>query len=213
MTPPDAMLPGGAAESAVDWAVAARPLAGETVSGDLHVVLPFPGGLLVGAVDGLGHGPEAAAAARAAAAALQHCAGQPIEEAMRRCHEALRRTRGAALSLATLDLARGTLVWLGVGNVDGVLFRANRMATPAKESLLQRGGVVGFQLPPLRANVHDLSPGDTLVLATDGIGSRFAEETVTGAGLQETAETILARHGKPTDDALVLVVRYMGPRQ
>jgi len=209
MTPPGTMLP---AET-FGWAVAARPLSGQTVSGDLHVVLPFPAGLLVAAIDGLGHGPEAAVAARAAAAVLEHCAGQPVDEAMRRCHEALRRTRGAALSLASLDLAGGTLAWLGVGNVDGALFRANRIANPVKESLLQRGGVVGFQLPTLRATVHDLSPGDTLVLATDGIGSRFAEETVTERGLQEAAETILARHGKPTDDALVLVVRYMGFRQ
>jgi negative regulator of sigma-B (phosphoserine phosphatase) len=208
MTAADAILPDGA----VDWAVAGRPLAGQHVSGDLHVVLPFPSGLLVAAIDGLGHGPEAATAAGAAAAALTQGVGQPVEEAMRCCHEALRRTRGAALSLARFDLGRGMLAWLGIGNVDKALFRASRMARPARESLLLRGGLVGFQLPTLRAATHELSPGDTLVLATDGVSSRFAEERVIERGAQEAAEAILARHGKTTDDALVLVVRYNGGR-
>jgi len=55
----------------VEWAVGARALEGEPVSGDLHVVTPFPGGVLVAVMDGLGHGTEAAAAAEAAAEILR----------------------------------------------------------------------------------------------------------------------------------------------
>src|SRR2546430_400954 len=53
----------------IDWGVAALALAGETESGDLHLVKRVGRGTLVAAVDGLGHGAEAAAAARAAVAA------------------------------------------------------------------------------------------------------------------------------------------------
>ena len=52
--------------SLIEWAVAGAPIDGETESGDLHAVVQFEGGVLVGAVDGLGHGAEAAVAARAA---------------------------------------------------------------------------------------------------------------------------------------------------
>ena len=43
----------------IEWGVAAAPLAGETESGDLHLVKPVGRGMLVAAVDGLGHGAEA----------------------------------------------------------------------------------------------------------------------------------------------------------
>src|SRR5256885_16832155 len=60
----------------IEWGVAAAPLAGETESGDLHLVKPVGRGMLVAAVDGLGHGAEAAAAARTAVATLDRPAGK-----------------------------------------------------------------------------------------------------------------------------------------
>src|SRR2546426_2471900 len=67
----------------IDWGVATRALAGETESGDLHLVKRVGRGTLVAAVDGLGHGAEAAAAARAAVAALD----QYAEESLLRSEE------------------------------------------------------------------------------------------------------------------------------
>ena len=55
----------------VEWGVAARPIAGEAVSGDLHLVKPFDHGVLLAAVDGVGHGDEATSAARAAVGILE----------------------------------------------------------------------------------------------------------------------------------------------
>src|SRR2546427_6154648 len=50
----------------VEWGVASQTLAGEVESGDKHVVRIFPHGALLAAIDGLGHGEEAAAAANMA---------------------------------------------------------------------------------------------------------------------------------------------------
>ena len=102
------------------------------------------------------------------------------------------------------------MTWLGVGNVEGILFRANATSGSARESVLQRGGGLGFYLPPLRASVTTVEPGDTLILATDGIRSRFADGLSASGSLRGLAETILATYGKSTDDALVLVARYVG---
>ena len=65
---------------------------------------------------------------------------------MKLCHEALHTTRGAVLTLASFNGLDGTVTWLGVGNVDGVLLRADPKAMPVREYVLLHGGVVGLQL-------------------------------------------------------------------
>ena len=104
----------------IDWGVATLALAGQTESGDLHLVKPVGRGVLVAAVDGLGHGAEAAAAARAAVTALDRHADEFLIPVVRKCHEALIGTRGVVMSLAYLDGAKRSLIWLGIGNVEGV---------------------------------------------------------------------------------------------
>jgi len=189
----------------VEWTVAIRSLGSE--SGDQYLVSRTgDGAVLVAVVDGLGHGPEAASAAKTAIAVLE--AGQERELGARflRCHERLRDTRGVVLSLGLF--ATGSLTWLGVGNVDGVLLRSG---LGAREQLLVRGGVVGRRLPSLELSRLTVARGDTLILVTDGIQSRFADDPGITFATPPTAERILADHGKETDDALVLVVRYLGP--
>lgn len=198
------------ASSVIAWGVSARSIPGETVSGDLHVVVTFPERALVGVIDGLGHGADAAAAARIAAHTIAAHAHDSVVPILTQCHEALRGTRGVVLSLAAFDGTDGTMTWLGVGNVEGVLFRADKTVVPAREGLLSRGGVVGYQLPPLRPVTIPIGLGDMLVLATDGIRSQFAEESPIGFDPEAAAQDIHAHYGKQTDDALVLVARYEG---
>src|ERR1044071_3968838 len=103
----------------LDWAVASRPLPGESISGDLHLVRPFEHGVLLAAVDGVGHGHEASVAARAAVAILEQNPQDSIMGMVRRCHEAINGTRGVVMTVASLDGRDGTIAWLGVGNVEG----------------------------------------------------------------------------------------------
>jgi negative regulator of sigma-B (phosphoserine phosphatase) len=195
---------------AVEWGVASRALEGQPVSGDLHAVAPTANGMLVAAVDGLGHGCEAAAAARLAAETLTTYADEPVQDIVLRCHEALRRTRGAVISIASFDARLGTMTWMGIGNIDGTLFRAAPDARPARETLLLRGGVVGYSLPKPRSATLPVAPGDTLVFATDGVDGRFRHGPMPGGCVHSLAGDILLRHGRASDDALVLVARYAG---
>lgn len=194
----------------IDWGVATLTLPGERESGDLHLVKPVGGGVLVAVVDGLGHGAAAAAAARAAVATLNRHAQESVLPLLQRCHQALAGTRGVVVSVALFDRADGSMTWLGVGNVEGVLLYADAGERRGRERLVTRGGIVGSELPPLRAEVLAVAPGDTLVLATDGIQSGFADDLAIDAPPQQLADQILARSGKSTDDALVLVARYVG---
>ncbi len=194
---------------AVEWGLAGAALEGDE-SGDVHVVRAFPRGVLVAVIDGLGHGPEAAAAAKEAARTLEAFAGEPVATLVARCHEALRKTRGAVMTLASFDSGDSSMTWMGIGNVEGILLRAGPVAEPAREAVTLRGGVVGYQLPTLRASALTVSRGDTLILATDGIRGGFLAGLTVRGSPQELAESIFARYARGSDDALVVVARYLG---
>ncbi|PYR86799.1 MAG: stage II sporulation protein E (SpoIIE) [Acidobacteria bacterium] len=196
-------------ESQFEWGVASRAFPGEKASGDLHLVKALPGGVLLAAVDGLGHGPEAAAAATTAVAILQNHADEPLPALVTRCHDAMKEARGVVMTVARLG-GDGQLTWLGIGNVEVLLFRADRRAVPAIERLLLDRGLVGFQLPSLRARTMYIAPGDLLVFATDGVSAGFVDGLIRSDPPQRLADRILDRHFRGIDDALVLVVRYHG---
>ena len=167
---------------------------------------------MIAAIDGIGHGKEAANAAEAAISILKASPEEPIISLVERCHEGLRSTRGVVLSLASIDPEHGLMTWLGVGNVQGVLMRAGSQKGSVQEVLLLRGGVVGSQLPALQAAVLPIAKGDTLVFVTDGIRGEFVEGLSALESPQHAAEKILKQHSRGNDDALVLVVRLTGVR-
>ena len=193
----------------VEWGVASRPLADEEL-GDAHIVHPLPDGVLLGVVDGIGHGPAAAKASREAIRLLAASNGDPPLAALRRCHEGLRVTRGVVLTLAWLDVRVDCLTWLGVGNVQGVLQHGRPGAGRQREPMIGRNGVVGRNLPAMNAGHLPIAHGDLLILATDGIRPGFAEVAPRPDHPQQMADSILAEHRTGTDDALVMVVRYLG---
>ena len=157
----------------LELGVAERALAGERRSGDRAVLVAYEGGALVAAIDGLGHGGDAADAAAAAAEVLSAHPDEDPEHLIEACHEALARTRGAVMTLAWFDLESGRLSWTGVGNVEGRLVHAGAGYGAPTEGALTRGGVVGYNLPSIRVTSAELAAGDVMVLATDGIDSRL----------------------------------------
>jgi negative regulator of sigma-B (phosphoserine phosphatase) len=195
-------------ESCLEWGSATAALPGQTESGDLHLVVSTAEKAVVAVVDGLGHGPEAAAASRIAIETVREHVNEPVISMLRRCHECLRQTRGAVISLASFNARDAMMTWAGIGNVAGFLFRADQNLP--HETLLLRGGVLGALLPPLQAAVLPVDPGDVLLFATDGVRTDFAENIIPIASLHTTAEAILTNYNKGTDDALVLAARYRG---
>jgi len=194
----------------LEWGVAARPLPGEHESGDHFLVKTFDDGALLAVVDGLGHGAEAAAAARRAVATIEAAAHDPLPMLLKRCHDALLGTRGVVMSVAAIDTVHGQVTWVGVGNVDAWLLRPHLEGGKARTSLVPRGGVLGRDVPPVSPVTLAIEPGDLLVFATDGIREGFVEAMSLQEAPQRAASRVMATHGKGTDDALVLVARYLG---
>ncbi len=205
--------------SLIEWGVCGCLPPGETESGDMHVVQSVSRGALVAAVDGAGHGSEAAAAARIAVSTLKDFAGEGIISLLRACHQRLKGTRGAVMSLVSFDGYRNEMMWLGVGNVAGMLRRRSsqgcvtdepRRENSASEGIALRGGIVGYRLPLLKPAVLPVSRGDTVALATDGIHPDFVRDLDSETPPRELAARLCAKYSTGRDDGLVLVVRYLG---
>ncbi len=195
----------------IDWAVQTYTLPGQSECGDRHIVVTKDRRAVVAVVDGVGHGAHAAEAAVEAIETLrEYAATEPLDALVQRCQTRLQQGRGVVMSLADLNADNRRMTWLGVGNVFGALRRKASALMRKPESLLLRAGVVGKQLPPLRTATLPVARGDVLILATDGIRTDFAESVIPEWEPQRIADDLVQRYGKRTDDALVLVVRFMG---
>jgi phosphoserine phosphatase RsbX len=194
----------------VEYGTATLVLPGESESGDQHLISCNQDVVLIAAIDGIGHGEEAANAAKMAISVLKAGGREPIISLVEQCHEKLRSTRGVVMSLASIDMLHGLMTWLGVGNVQGVLMRANHKTGTRQEMILLRAGVVGSQLPPLQATVLPVARGDTIYFVTDGVRSDFAESLSPLENPQRAADRILGQFHNGSDDALVLVARLTG---
>jgi hypothetical protein len=193
-----------------EWAIAGAPLAGQEVSGDAAAVEEDRGGYLLAVVDGLGHGSAAASAASLAIDVIRANQAEPLDNLLVLCHQAMQVTRGAAMTLARVDLAQSSLTWVGVGNVDGFLVRNTPTGTAPVASPVLSGGIVGFDLPRVSVRTDELRTGDLIVFATDGVDPKFVRVVRLGMDIGSLAGHIMTSCAKGTDDALVLVTRFRG---
>ena len=156
----------------VEWGVATRCRRGETDERRPRASSRvLPEGALVAGIDGLGHGTEAAhAAAAGRGGRARDGRAQDLVRWSQRCHDALRGTRGAAISLAFVSAAEARLD-LARGRQRGGPRAERRPARPTrpKGSLALGAACRATSCPPCGPPTLDVAPGDVLVLATDGI--------------------------------------------
>ena len=199
-------------------------VAPETISGDAWALRSGAGLAEVLVVDGLGHGPLAGEAARAAVDvfASQNVnvnvngsgsgsgnesgaadAAMPLGEFVAQAHAALRGTRGAAL--LAVRFGAQAVHSCGAGNISGRLFNG-----VASLSLSSQHGTAGVQIS--RPRVADCSSLDhgVLVLHSDGVSARWKHEDYAGllgrdAGL--LAACLLWHNTRSRDDATVVVLK------
>jgi negative regulator of sigma-B (phosphoserine phosphatase) len=180
------------------------------VSGDRYCAIPTSSGVLLAVIDGLGHGAEAAEAATRACEALHGADPGSLVIAVERCHAALHGTRGAVLALAWFPRSRAEMQWLAVGNVEGLLLHT-AARSHRRQAIVQRPGIVGYNLPALVPTTIPVATGDTLVLATDGVERGFAQAFSNGGATPaDGAASLLRRFASGNDDALLVLARYTG---
>jgi negative regulator of sigma-B (phosphoserine phosphatase) len=188
----------------VQYGLVNRSKPGNKVSGDAYLFHEDQGSTLVALIDGLGAGHAAHEAAACARACIMQNADATLTEMLRRCHQALRSTRGAVIMLMRVIDAEQTVSFAGIGNIGVKVFSD----TPIKP--LSRNGIVGYRMHNIREYSYPYARGDVFILHSDGISTRFTvdEDWVRdpSTDLQRIAGEIADHFGKD-DDATVIVIR------
>lgn len=187
------------------WAAGlTRPIAGETVSGDAYAVRTADGRAQAFVSDGLGHGPLAAMASEAAAAAFRVAPAVRPAAVLEHVHRAVGHTRGAVAAVVELDA--GVLRWASVGNISGWL-----VGHGGRKGLAAQPGFAGDrQRRTVREYEYPLDAEDVVVLHTDGLTDRWNLADRAGLLSREPltiAAALLRDAGLRRDDAGVLVAR------
>jgi serine phosphatase RsbU (regulator of sigma subunit) len=190
--------------------VASATKEGEQVCGDTYFIKGGEDRVLLAVIDGLGHGNKAAEASKKAVELLEDFEGESIINLIKHCHNGLKKTRGVVMSLAQINFYEETITWVGVGNVDGSLIFANDEDRPKIEHFVLRGGIVGYKLPLLQATITPISPGDLLICSTDGVKVNYLGKIDMNDDPDKIVEDISSNYFKRSDDALILVAKYLG---
>lgn len=198
--------PRGAAAEAEAGAVIV-PLAGETASGDacaFRLAADHSSYLMV---DGLGHGPHAADAAQEAIRIFRRAPERSPKAMMETIHDALRKTRGAAVAIATVDRRTRQFRYVSVGNISTTIVRAG-----AGKLLPSTNGIVGHAMRHIEEMVLPWT-GDGLLMHSDGLRTQARLESYPGLFARPpmvAAGMLYAQHKRGRDDASVLVAPIGG---
>jgi anti-sigma regulatory factor (Ser/Thr protein kinase) len=190
----------------VELGVVCLPKPGEAIAGDDWATMPVAGGgisLIV--ADGLGHGPQAADASRAAIDAFRETGGTraPLER-LQAAHLRLRPTRGAAVAIAEIDTA-GSVRYAGVGNIAGSLVTGT-----TSQSMVSHNGIVGHEMRKSQTFTYQAPLGGLVVLHSDGLATQWRLDAYPGLHVRHpalVAAVLFRDFCRGRDDVTVLVVR------
>ncbi|WP_129642309.1 ATP-binding SpoIIE family protein phosphatase [Peristeroidobacter agariperforans] len=185
------------------------PKPGEVVCGDRWCYHERVEGLLVAGVDGLGHGLGAEHAATEACRTFDAEKHRPALRLLQMMHEALRPTRGAAVTLLEVDWDAGRVTSVGVGNVAAALINGAETKRIATDN-----GIVGHVMSRPRELTHSCQADTVLVLHSDGLTASWQADRY--PGLMQHHPALIAgvlyrdcRRGR--DDSLIVVIRRTRP--
>lgn len=181
---------------------------GEVVCGDGWTASLDGGRAAVLLADGLGHGPDAAAAAQAAVEVFARDPHGDLRATLEEAHRELRTTRGAAVTALQVDGGDGSIRSAGAGNVT-----VRVVAGDHDRTLLSQHGTIGVQIRRLQEVRADWPPHAAIVLYSDGIEGRWSPQLIHPLLAHDPAliAAVLVRdHFRGRDDATVVVLRRKG---
>ncbi len=184
--------------------VSQHSLHGDPACGDIWSLAIEGNRASVLIIDGLGHGPEAEAAAMAGQDAFQR---QPFDSAaliFEEMHHAMKGTRGGAAALAQFEGASASLRFAGIGNIGATLLENGK-----SRGLASHPGIVGLQFRKVQAFEQSEALGQLLVMYSDGLQSRWNLTDYPGLIYRHPAVIAAVLHRdfcRGRDDVTVLVL-------
>ena len=200
------LRPGGSAvqpSSAFEVGGVSVPMPGESVCGDAWISTNDRGRVMVGVVDGLGHGVHAATAAAAAAKVLVSRPYDTPLEGLQSMHAAVRHTRGAAATVTMLDLRNAVVNVAGIGNVSTAL-----VGHGTTRQAVSLNGILGHEVRQFRQYQYPWSSGGLLVMHSDGLQTRWSLDSYPGLRQRHpaTVAAVLYRDFRRGRDDVTVVV-------
>jgi anti-sigma regulatory factor (Ser/Thr protein kinase) len=189
----------------VQQAAFTMPFPGESVCGDAWAARNQGGTTRLVLADGLGHGPDAAQASRAATSVLHRYRPSTPVALLEHIHRELHGTRGAAVATAWLDPATGRVTFAGLGNISGTI-----VSSEGSRSMASGNGTAGHRSGTIREYEYEAPPGSSIILHSDGVATRW--DLAAYPGLQMRAPAVIAGvlmrdFLRGRDDASVIVAR------
>jgi anti-sigma regulatory factor (Ser/Thr protein kinase) len=194
----------------MEWAGLNFNYPGELVSGDGYAHFDSANFSTVIVVDGLGHGTYANEAATLAIKTFESHVELMPAQIIEKIHNALTRTRGAAVAVARINHQTNELSYSGLGNISAQIAMDFKV-----QSLLSNDGIVGGNARRFHTNTYPWSSEAILTMFTDGLTSKLRLDVDTYPGFVLRSPNIIAsvlmrdfKRGR--DDATVVVAKARG---
>ncbi|MFG2193266.1 SpoIIE family protein phosphatase [Streptomyces sp. NPDC048639] len=196
--------PGGREAAQQSIGALCLPVEGEEECGDACAVVDTGESRTATVVDGLGHGTDAAHAARTALQTFHSSPERPLPELLAAMHRALRHTRGAAVGVLRLHDRQAD--YCGIGNVRVVTLSGRQV----DHRMGGQPGIVGWSMPSPQVRRLPLPSGATAVLHSDGVDARWAHASplhLLRLPPPLLSAALVHGHRRSRDDATVLTAK------
>ncbi len=191
--------------SGLDVGVVSIPIKGEQDCGDGWGAKETAESVLLMVVDGLGHGILAAEAAREAERVFTASRTDSPAMILQDAHDALKKTRGAAMAVASLNLERGIMKFAGVGNIS-----ASIIAPATRRGMASHNGIVGHQIQKVQEFTFPWAKESMLIMHSDGVNTRWDLKPYPGIWSRHPAlmaGLLFRDFSRERDDVTVLVAK------
>jgi serine phosphatase RsbU (regulator of sigma subunit) len=121
--------------------------------------------MLLMVADGLGHGILASEAAREAERVFASSRTSSPTPILQDSHDALKKTRGAAMAVASLNLENKLVSFAGVGNIGASLVRPSGLS----RGMASHNGTLGHHLHRIQEFTFPWEVDSVLVMHSDGL--------------------------------------------
>ncbi|UCC31035.1 MAG: SpoIIE family protein phosphatase [Phycisphaerales bacterium] len=187
------------------------PATGQTACGDAWAIAQLPERCLIMVADGLGHGPAATEASRAAVESFRSNLDRSLGAMIEAADLALRHTRGAALAVADISAAARSVRYVGVGNIAGTI-----LSPTTRRGMVSHNGTVGWEIRKIQEFQYSLPEAALVVLHSDGVSSHWDLDGYPGLTRRDpslVAGVLYRDCRKERDDATVVVARLASGNQ